>query len=634
MNQRSPTNRHEATRRRLRVLIAGFLVCFFLLLLRLWSLQVIDAERYATLSESNRIRVIPQRDIRGQILDRHGQVLVDNRRSFTLSVMPEETASLNLLAPRLQDHLPIRWEEVEPKLKSPHAYRTIQLLKDLTREQVAYIAEHRWDLPGAFLDVDYVRHYKHAGRASHVLGYIGEINEDQLREAREYGYRMGDYIGQAGVEKIHERTLRGKKGAREIEVDALGRELRMILEREPAPGLNLRLTLDMGLQQLVEEEMAGQPGSIVVVDPRNGEILAMASNPGFDPNLFVAGISLPNWMHLIKDPRKPLQNRAIQAQYPPGSTYKIIMAAAALEEGIINPKTTVQCNGFFPFGNRVFKDWKQGGHGPVNVHSALVQSCDVFFYTMGQRLGIDTIARYAKGFGLGAPTGFDLAHEKSGLVPSTAWKRAARGEPWYPGETISAAIGQGYNLVTPLQLLNVISSVANGKTLYKPQIVKRLETTDGTVVREFAPQRLGEIPARPETIRMVQQALWGVVNEPRGTGWRARLETVGVAGKTGTVQVIANSPKGDKLPERFRDHGWFVAFAPFEDPQLALVILGEHGGRGGSTYAPIARKIVEYYLKVPTTPAPQTPAVVRRPGGSPTVTTTSYLSQPVAPPRQ
>jgi penicillin-binding protein 2 len=608
---------------------------FLVLILRLWYLQVIEGERYATLSESNRIRVIPQRDIRGQILDRNGRVLVDNRRSFTLSVMPEETPSLDLLLPRLKDYLPIRWEDVEAKVKSAHAYRTIQLLKDLTREQVAYVAEHRWDLPGAFLDVDYVRHYKYGELAAHILGYISEINEEQLREApREYGYRMGDYIGQVGVEKVQERGLRGKKGAREIEVDALGHELRMIAERDPAPGLNLVLTLDMGLQQLVEAELAGQPGSIVVMDPRNGEILAMANNPAFDPNQFVAGISLPNWMSLIKDPRKPLQNRALQAQYPPGSTYKVIMATAALEEGIINPKTTVQCNGVFPFGNRVFKDWKQGGHGAVNVHSALVQSCDVFFYTMGQRLGIDTIARYAKGFGLGAPTGFDLAHEKAGLVPSTAWKRAARGEPWYPGETISAAIGQGYNLVTPIQLLNVISALANGRTLYKPQVVKRLETSDGKTVEEFPPQRLGEIPARPETIRIIQQALWGVVNEPRGTGWRARHEAIGVAGKTGTVQVIANSPKGDKLPERFRDHGWFLAFAPFEDPQLALVILGEHGGRGGSTYAPIARKIVEYYFKLPTTSPPQAPAVVRRPAANPAVATTSLVSPPAVPQRQ
>jgi penicillin-binding protein 2 len=390
------------------------------------------------------------------------------------------------------------------------------------------------------------------------------------------------------------------------------------------------LTLDLGLQQLVEEEMAGQAGAIVVMDPRTGEILALGSKPAYDPNLFVTGISAANWMRLLKDPRKPLQNRAIQGQYAPGSTYKIIMATAALEEGIITPKTTVQCNGHFPFGNRVFKDWKQGGHGPVTVHSALVQSCDVFFYTMGQRLGIDTIARYARGFGLGAPTGFDPVHEKPGLVPSTAWKRAARGEPWYPGETISAAIGQGYNLLTPLQLLNVISAVASGGTLYKPQLVKRLETPGGKVVQEFGPQRLGDIPARPETLRIVQQALWGVVNEPHGTGWRARLATVGVAGKTGTVQVIANSPKGDKLPERFRDHGWFVAYAPAENPQLALVIFGEHGGRGGSTYAPIARRIVEYHFQLPTTPSPQTPLVARRPAVSQAVAATGVLSPPEA----
>ncbi|MBI3326761.1 MAG: penicillin-binding protein 2, partial [Nitrospinae bacterium] len=532
MRQRLPFNPSEETRHRLIALTGGFMLFFILLMLRMWYLQVIEGERFTTLSESNRLRIIPQRDIRGQILDRHGQVLVDNRRSFSMFLLPEETPHLDLLIPRLEGRLPIGWEEVEAKLKSAYAYRTIQLLKDLTREQVAYVVEHRWDLPGVFLDVEHVRHYKHGDLASHIFGYIGEINDEQLKEAREYGYRLGDYVGQAGVEKGYERSLRGAKGAREVEVDALGRELRLVQKREPTPGHNLVLTLDLSLQQVVEELMAAQTGSIVVMDPRNGEILAMASKPAYNPNLFVTGIPFSSWTQLIKEPKKPLQNRAIQAQYAPGSTYKIIMATAGLEEGIITPKTTVNCTGFFPFGNRVFKDWKKGGHGPVNVHSALVQSCDVFFYTLGQRLGIDTIARYAKGFGLGAPTGFDPAHEKGGLVPSTAWKRAARGEPWFPGETISAAIGQGYNLVTPLQLLNVISAVANGGTLYKPHMVKRIETPDGKLVQEFRPQRLSEIPARPETLRIVQQALWGVINEPHGTGWRARLESVSIAGKT------------------------------------------------------------------------------------------------------
>ncbi|HEX9867658.1 MAG TPA: penicillin-binding protein 2, partial [Candidatus Tectomicrobia bacterium] len=412
MHQRSHSNLNEETRRRLRVLMAGLVVGFIVLLLRLWYLQVIEGERYATLSESNRIRSIPQRDIRGQIVDRNGKVLVDNRTSFTLSVLPEETPKLDLLIPRLKDQLPIRWDEVEPKLKHAYAYRTIQLLKDLTREQVAYVAEHRWDLPGVFLDVEHLRHYMYGELSAHTLGYIGEINEDQLKDAREHGYRMGDYIGQSGVEKLYERDLRGIKGVREVEVDAIGRELQLVQEREPGPGMNLVLTLDLGLQQLVEEEMASQSGSVLVMDPRNGEILAMVSKPSYDPNLFVTGISVPNWMRLLKDPRKPLQNRAIQAQYPPGSTYKIIMAVAGLEEGLISPKTTVHCSGLFPFGNRVFKDWRKGGHGPVNVHSALVQSCDVFFYTLGHRLGIDTIARYAKGFGLGMPSGYDPVLEK------------------------------------------------------------------------------------------------------------------------------------------------------------------------------------------------------------------------------
>jgi penicillin-binding protein 2 len=625
MNQRSQSHPGEVTRRRLIVLIAGYVLGFIGLLLRMWYLQVIKGERFATLSESNRLRIIPRPDIRGQIIDRYGKALANSRRSFSLSLLPEDTPKLDLLIPRLKARFPIRWEEVDAKLRSTQAYRTIPLLKDLTPEQVAYVAEHRWDLPGLFLDVEHVRHYQYHELAAHIVGYMGEINEDQLRELQEHGYRMGDAIGQAGVEKMYEWALCGTKGARDLEVDALGRELQLVQDRDPGPGLTLVLTLDLALQQVVEDELAGQAGAIVVMDPRNGEILALASQPAYDPNLFATGISLASWMRLLKDPRQPLQNRAIQAQYPPGSTYKIIMAVAGLEEGVITSQTTVHCSGLFPFGNRVFKDWKKGGHGPVNVHSALVQSCDVFFYWLGQRLGIDTIAHYAKGFGLGAPTGFDPAHEKPGLVPSTAWKRAARGEPWYPGETISAAIGQGYNLVTPIQLLNVISAVANGGTLYKPQIAKRVETPDGQVVQTFAPQRLGEIPARAETLRLVQQALWGVVNEPHGTGWRAHLEGVSIAGKTGTVQVIANAPKGARLPERFRDHGWFVAFAPVENPQLALVIFGEHGGRGGSTYAPIARQIIARYFKLP----PQTPVVTQRPAASWGMTTTNAHAQPV-----
>src|ERR671919_309898 len=291
MHQRSYSNPNEETRRRLRVLVAGIVLGFSVLLLRVWYLQVIEGEHFATLSESNRIRIVPQRDIRGQILDRAGKVLVDNRTSFTLSVLPEETPNLDLLLPRLKDRLPIRWDEVEPKLKQAYAYRTIQLLKDLTREQVAYVAEHRWDLPGVFLDVEHVRHYAYAELGAHSLGYIGEINEEQLKGAREHGYRMGDYIGQSGIEKLYEHALRGVKGAGEVEVDALGRELQLVQERPPGPGMNLVLTFDLGLQQLVEEEMAGQAGSVVVMDPRNGEILAITSQPSYDPNMFVSGIS-------------------------------------------------------------------------------------------------------------------------------------------------------------------------------------------------------------------------------------------------------------------------------------------------------------------------------------------------------
>lgn len=584
-------------RRRLLLFMGGVLLCFAILLLRLWYLQIIQGEKFTHLAENNRVRVIPQRDIRGEILDRSGLPLATNRPSFHLFLLPEDVRNMEDTLTFLEQYIGIKRKELEEKLKTSPPYRSISIARDLSRQEVAYIAEHNWDLPGLSLEVESLRSYQHKEVAAHVLGYIGEISEEQWKEYSSAGYQRGDFIGQYGIEKLFESVLRGKKGSKGVEVDALGRELRVLKRIPPRPGHNVVLTIDLPLQQFIEENFEETAGAVVALDPRNGAVLALVSKPSFDPNLFAKGISRSEWRKLALHPRHPLQNRAITGQYPPGSVYKIVMAAAGLEEEIVQPNTSIFCGGQFPFGNRIFNDWKPGGHGVVNLYSALVESCDVYFYRLGSKLGVDTIAHYAREFGLGVKTGIDLAPERPGLVPSTAWKKQEKNEPWYPGETISVSIGQGYNLVTPLQLASLISAVANGGTLWRPQLVHRIETPTGKVLREFAPQARSRLSLRPHTLQTIRKALYGVVHDPKGTGKKAYIENFGVAGKTGTVQVVGVR-KTKELPERYRDHGWFVAFAPFDNPQIALAILAEHGGKGGSNYAALAKKIIEKYFNL------------------------------------
>ncbi|RMF85561.1 MAG: penicillin-binding protein 2 [Nitrospinota bacterium] len=592
---RSPGN-GEVLRFRIALLMGGVVFCFILFLLRLWHLQILQGQYYARKAEENRVRIVSQRDIRGKILDRAGRAMATNRPSFNLFLRPEDVPDMKRTLLFLTEELGLDGQEVERKLKTSSAYQTIPIARDLNRGQVAYFLEHRWDFPGLSLEVEPLRSYRLGEVAAHVLGYIGEINEAQWKKKRKEGYQRGDFIGQYGIEQYFESVLRGQKGRKQIEVDVVGRELRVLRSIPPRPGHNVVLTIDLPLQRYIEEELSDEyAGAVVVLDPQSGEVLALVSRPAFDPNLFAKGISRRDWMRLLLDPRHPLQNRAIAGQYPPGSVFKIVMAAAGLEEGAVQPQTAVNCPGYFPFGRRIYRDWKPGGHGILTLHGAIVESCDVYFYRLGNKLGIDTIARYARGFGLGEKTGIDLPHEKSGLVPSAAWKKRERNEPWYPGETISVAIGQGYNLVTPIQLASLISAVANGGTLWKPQLIKRIETADGKVVQEFSPQVRGHLPVHPQNLQVIREALYGVVNEAKGTGRRARIEGFGVAGKTGTVQVVSLRHEKE-LPPHLRDHGWFVAFAPFDHPRIALAILGEHGGKGGSAYAPLAKKIIERYF--------------------------------------
>ncbi|MBW1896465.1 MAG: penicillin-binding protein 2, partial [Deltaproteobacteria bacterium] len=388
-------------------------------------------------------------------------------------------------------------------------------------------------------------------------------------------------------------------------VNAFGQVTRVLKTEDAIPGMNVFTTIDVNLQRTAEELLEDKVGSIVAMDPTNGHILAMAVRPAFDSNIFVEGLSRELWSELISNPFRPLENKALQAQYPPGSTYKIVTAMAGLEEGLITRRTKIFCGGGYEYGDRVFRCWKKNGHGYMSINSALAQSCDVFFYQVGEWLGVNRLARYARGCGLGAPTGINLGHEAKGLVPTSEWKLKRTGVPWRGGETLSVAIGQGFDLVTPMQMVSLTAAVANGGTRLKPLVVSRIHGPDGELVKEEAPVPLGRLPASEKTLEIIRKGLIDAVNKPSGTGWIARIPGIGMAGKTGTAQVIAKEEDDDEdkpaKPKilRHRDHAWFVAFAPGEDSKVAVVVMIEHGEHGSRTAGPMAKKVIETYLGIP-----------------------------------
>ena len=445
-----------------------------------------------------------------------------------------------------------------------------------------------------------------------MLGWLGETDKEQLRLREYQGYRRGDVIGRDGIERLLDRELRGRDGGRNVLVDAHGRELRGIDAVAPHPGQNVVLTLDHRLQQVAEQALAEteKRGSIVALDPRSGEVLVLANRPSFDSNLFAVGIDHASWKALSEDPGAPLHNRALQGQYPPGSTYKVVTALAGLEAGVITDDFRVDCAGSYRLGRRRYRCWRRGGHGEVDLHRALVESCDVFFYTVGEQLGnvgpelgVDRLAYYARTLGLGSPTGIELLGESPGLVPTSEWKRRRFGEAWLKGETLSTAIGQGFNLWTPMQLASVYAAIANGGTRYRPYIVSRVEDVDGSLIHESEPEIAGEVAISMRSLARVRAALRGVVHDEPGTGAVMRGLPYGVeaAGTTGTAQVVAlaRGPSVDEedTPEAHRDHAWFVAWAPAERARITVAVLVEHGGHGASTAAPIARRVIVAFLE-------------------------------------
>jgi penicillin-binding protein 2 len=591
-------------RRRSQLLFIFIAVAFLGLITRLVFLQIVEGERFTYLSENNRIRIKRVPGTRGMIFDREGQLLVDSRPSFDLIFVPEDSerpeTTLKLLASYLRRD-PVELLKIFEENKSRAAFDELVLGRDIEWPAVVAVETHQLELPGVSLRARPRRNYSDGPMAAHVLGYLGEINQKQLKLLKDQGYVLGDEIGQYGLERRWEELLRGQSGGQQVEVDALGRRVRVLHEVTDVPGYTVHLTLDRQLQETAYEALKGKEGTIVALDVHSGAILAMASTPAFDPNTFARGIKADEWSGLIKDQLRPLSNRATQGQYPPGSTFKIVMSIAGLEEGVIQPESFIQDPGFYSFGNRSFRDWKKGGHGAVNLHKAIVESCDTYFYQLGPKLGIDRIAKWANAFGLGEKTGIALDDERGGTIPSTEWKRKRYRQPWFPGETVSVAIGQGYVTVTPLQLANMMAAVANGGKLYRPYVVNKVESVDGATVRDYGPEVIRTIELKPDTLKRVRAALADVVSAPHGTGAAARSQLVSIAGKTGTAQVVemkGGYVKTEHLAYFNRDHAWFVSYAPVENPQVAIAVLVEHGGHGGDAAAPMAKKVFEKFIEV------------------------------------
>jgi len=573
-------------RQRITGVVIFVVTAFAVLLLRLIYLQVIRGEEYRLLSLNNRIRLQSIDPPRGLIYDRNGYVLVENRPSFDVHITLKDARPVEDTINKLAEHLNVPAEELFLKISG---------------STLASIEAHKYDLPGIAVNVKLRRHYLNIQDAVHLIGYLSEINAPELTSGKYPGRRRGDLIGKFGAEKAFENFLQGERGGRQVEVNANGRVVRILTTVAAKPGQNIHLTIDYRLQKKAESLLQGVAGAAVAIEPSSGRILALASSPSFDQNYFVSGMSHEQWDSLISNPFRPMENKAIQGEYPPGSTYKIITALAGLEEGVIDENTEVFCPGHYRFGNRIYRCWKKGGHGRVRLIKALEESCDVYFYQVGAELGVDRLAWYAKAAGLGSPTGIELDKEARGLIPTAAWKQKRTGIAWQRGETLSVAIGQGFNLTTPIQMAGMMAAVANGGTRYKPLILESIKTADGRLIYQTEPRVVGKMPVSQRTLELVRQGLWAVVNGESGTARGSRLADIAISGKTGTSQVISrkkdDTRSEEEMPPHLRPHAWFVAYAPSEAPKIAVAVVIENGEHGSSAAAPIAREMIKAFLR-------------------------------------
>lgn len=620
---------------RLRALQWSLAALFLVLAIAFWYFQVARHRQFLEMAENNHQRALPLQAPRGVLFDRRGVVLVENRYAFNISIVREQSHDLPRTA-RTVAYLTgtaegVIHEALERSKRLP-SYRPTVVIRDATQAQIAAVAAHRLELPGVVVEKVPTRRYPADSMGAHLIGYVGEVTDAQLARAEYRDMQGGAIVGQAGVEQTYNPQLMGADGARHVVVNSVGREVDILGEQEPVEGQRLQLTIDADVQRAAEEGFRhyGFRGAAIAIAPTSGEVLALSSLPAYDPNAFAAGIGRGAWNALLTDPLRPLNNRAIQGRYSPGSTFKIAVAVAGLQEKVITPQTRIFCGGGASFYGRYFKCHKAGGHGSVNMRTALEKSCNVYFYTLGNLLGVDRMHKWATALGLGELSGVDLPHESRGLMPSTAWKKQRTGERWYAGETISVAIGQGQVAVTPISLAVMMASVANGGTRIVPHLVRAVDNGKGW---EQLPAPAGQrnLGMDPDNVRTVREGLWMVVNAA-GTGGRGRIVGYDVGGKTGTAQVISNQGRARARGGRdLRDHGWFVFFAPADNPTIAGAIFAEHAEHGYSA-APIAKYMMETWFAkqegrplpaltpLPVAPVPaKVPAVVaaRRPSRPP-----------------
>ena len=586
-NQKSKKTSKEITKKRLNDFFILITICFVIIIMNLWVLQIIKGKEFEQRAVSNCIRLLVEEAPRGEIYDQQGHILVTNRPSVNFSIIPAEISNYQTLSDKLSPVIALDSPTILSKLKNHRQspFQALTIKRDLKKDTIVAIEEQKYKFKGALLTIHPERKYLYRNFAAHLLGYVNEVSEEDLRNTSFNYLTGGDMVGKSGIERSYDSYLRGEKGRKEIEVDALGREINTIKYQKPIAGNDIYLTLNSQLQQFIESQMAEKKGAIIVSEPSTGKIMAMVSYPDYDPNMFTRQISLSQWQTIAENEDNVLCNRNIQSVYPPGSVFKLVTAIAALEEGIINTNSTISCPGYYKEGNIIFKCWKEDGHGNLAIINAIANSCNVFFYTMGRKLGIDKLSYYAKLLGFGEKTGIDLPGEQVGLVPSQDWKRKTFNQSWYPGDSVNMSIGQGFLLVTPLQVHNLLCLIANEGFYCKPHYVEKIVAKSGELIKQSIPEITHKTDVSQNTFKIIKEGMKRVVES--GTGRSANISEIEIAGKTGTAQ----NPQGE-------NHAWFVGFAPVDKPEICVTVFIEHGGDGSVAAAPVASNIIRKYLQL------------------------------------
>jgi penicillin-binding protein 2 len=608
----------ELAQFRSRTIVAGLMSVLLILVLvgRLFYLQIYNHNRYTTLSHNNRVNILPIAPTRGLIYDRNGVLLADNIPTFRLEIVPERVPDMDKTLEEIGKLIEISDADLKrfrESLKRSRRFKEVPLRYRLNDTEVARIAVNRHRLPGVEINSRLSRYYPLGELTAHVVGYVGRINERELQQIDASNYAATSHIGKVGIEKTYEEELHGRVGFQQVETNARGRILRELERTPPVPGRSLYLNIDMRLQKVAEEAFGGERGALVAIDPRDGSVLALVSTPSYDPNLFVNGIDSKTYSALRDSPDRPLFNRAIRGRYPPGSTIKPIVGLAGLESGLVRPHDHTFCPGYYKLegDDWRYRDWKRSGHGPVTLHRSIVESCDVFYYDLAFKLGIDRLSGYLDHFGFGQRTGIDLVGEASGLLPSRQWKREKRNKPWYPGETLITGIGQGFMLTTPLQLATFTGTLSMDGRRFRPRLVGAMEDPATGEPIERSAEPLPAVPVKKrKNWELIRSAMHDVVQSAHGTARRIGYGVdYTIAGKTGTAQVFGIEQGAryvaEEIAKRLRDHALFVSFAPVENPQIAIGVIVENGGSGGAVAAPVAGKVLNAYFENAKQQAPE-----------------------------